>query len=260
MDPTKQFRLDGKIALVTGASSGIGKALCTALHGAGASVALCARREERIVALAASLNDSTDAGARAAGFVMDLQDPANISRAFDNICNQLGVPDVIINNAGIAEPATFLKTDIASLERTIATNFIGPWHVCREAATRLIAARQPGSIVNVASVLGLGAAVGYSSYSASKGALLQLTRSLALEFVRHRIRVNAIAPGWFPTEMNQAFFESDAGRQYVEKLPTGRLGVLDELIAPVLLLASDAGSWVNGVVLPVDGGHHVALA
>jgi NAD(P)-dependent dehydrogenase (short-subunit alcohol dehydrogenase family) len=153
----------------------------------------------------------------------------------------------------------FLKTDAASLQRVMQTNFFGAWNVCQEMARRLSAAQRPGSIINIASVLGLGVAPGYSAYSASKGALIQMTRSLAIEFVRHRIRVNAIAPGWFISEMNAAYFASEAGLAYVKRIPPGRTGDLPELLGPALLLASDAGSYVNGVVLPVDGGHHAAL-
>jgi NAD(P)-dependent dehydrogenase (short-subunit alcohol dehydrogenase family) len=149
--------------------------------------------------------------------------------------------------------------DQGGLERTMATNFTAPWHIAAEAARRLVAAGRPGSIINVASVLALGAAPGYAAYSASKGALVQLTRSLALEFVRHRIRVNALAPGWFVSEMNEAYFASDKGKAYIQRMPPGRTGELQELVGPTLLLASDAGSYVNGVVLPVDGAHHVAL-
>jgi NAD(P)-dependent dehydrogenase (short-subunit alcohol dehydrogenase family) len=122
-----------------------------------------------------------------------------------------------------------------------------------------VAARKPGSIINVASVLALGAGPGYAAYSASKAALVSMTRSLALEFVRYRIRVNALAPGWFVTEMNRDYFATAAGEEYLKKIPPGRAGQLDELVGPALLLASDAGSYVNGVTLPVDGGHSVAL-
>ncbi|MGB8327710.1 MAG: SDR family oxidoreductase, partial [Steroidobacteraceae bacterium] len=165
----------------------------------------------------------------------------------------------VVNSAGIAQPRGFLATTCASLDSVMATNFRGAWAVCHEAATRLVAAREPGSIINVASILGLGAGIGYASYSASKGALVQLTRALALELARNRIRVNALAPGWFVTEMNEEYFKSDAGKAHVARLPGGRTGELHELIGPALLLASDAGSHVNGVILPVDGGHAVAL-
>jgi NAD(P)-dependent dehydrogenase (short-subunit alcohol dehydrogenase family) len=169
------------------------------------------------------------------------------------------VADVVINNAGIAAPATFLKTNADVLHDTMSTNFESAWHVTQEAARRLVAARKPGSIINVASVLALGAGPGYAAYSASKAALVSMTRSLALEFVRYRIRVNALAPGWFVTEMNRDYFATAAGEEYLKKIPPGRAGQLDELVGPALLLASDAGSYVNGVTLPVDGGHLVAL-
>jgi NAD(P)-dependent dehydrogenase (short-subunit alcohol dehydrogenase family) len=130
------------------------------------------------------------------------------------------------------------------------TNFFGPWEMSQEAARRMIAARLGGSLINVASVLGMGSAVGYSSYSASKGALIQLTRTLALEFMKHGIRVNALAPGWFVSEMNQEFFASDAGKAYAQRIPPGRTGELSELVGPVLLLASEAGSYINGTCCP----------
>jgi NAD(P)-dependent dehydrogenase (short-subunit alcohol dehydrogenase family) len=255
-DPTHSFRLDGRVAFITGASSGIGATLATAFAAAGAAVALVARRLERIESLAETIRA---AGGRAVAVQLDVTDLAGIPRAFDQVEQALGCVDLLVNNAGMADPALFLKTDAAALERTMATNFSAPWHLSAEAARRLIAAGRPGSIINVASVLALGTAPGYAAYSASKGALVQLTRSLALEFVRHRIRVNALAPGWFVSEMNEAYFASDKGKAYVQRMPPGRTGELHELLGPALLLASDAGSYVNGVVLPVDGAHHAAL-
>jgi NAD(P)-dependent dehydrogenase (short-subunit alcohol dehydrogenase family) len=255
-DPTRQFRLDGRIAFVTGASSGIGATLARALAAAGARVALVARRLDRIESLAERIEGE---GGSALPVSLDVTDRAAIPGAFDAVERRFGVVDVVINNAGMAEPALFLKTDAAALERTMSTNFTAPWHIAAEAARRLIAAGRPGSIINVASVLALGTAPGYAAYSASKGALVQLTRSMALEFVRHRIRVNALAPGWFVSEMNEAFFASEKGKAYVQRMPPGRTGELHELVGPTLLLASDAGSYVNGVVLPVDGAHHAAL-
>jgi NAD(P)-dependent dehydrogenase (short-subunit alcohol dehydrogenase family) len=255
-DPTRSFRLDGRVAFITGASSGIGATLATAFAAAGASVALVARRLERIEALAATIEA---AGGKALPVPLDVTDRAAIAAAFEFVESRLGVADVVVNNAGMADPALFLKMPAGALERTMATNFTAPWNIAAAAATRLIEAGKAGSIINVASVLALGAAPGYSAYSASKGALLQMTRGLALEFVRHRIRVNALAPGWFVSEMNAAYFASDKGKAYIQRMPSGRTGELQELVGPALLLASDAGSYVNGAVLPVDGGHHVAL-
>lgn len=255
-DPTRTFRLDGRIALVTGASSGIGRALAIAFSRAGARVALAARRVDRLNELAAIM--SADGG-DAVAVALDVTDRAAIVAAFDTVQERLGVPDIILNNAGIAAPALFLKTDDAVLESTMATNFTAAWQVSQEAARRLVAAKRGGSIINVTSILGMGTSVGYSAYSASKAALAHATRTMAIEFVRYGIRVNAIAPGWFVTEMNEDFFDTSEGAAYISKTPPGRAGRLEELTGPALLLASDAGSFVNGAILPVDGGHHVAL-
>jgi NAD(P)-dependent dehydrogenase (short-subunit alcohol dehydrogenase family) len=255
-DPTRLLRLDGRIAFITGASSGIGATLASAFAAAGARVVLAARRKERVDELAARIHDS---GGQALAVALDVTDAAAIHAAFEQAGAHWGVPDIIVNNAGIAEPASFLKTTRASFERTMSTNLLACWDICAESARRLVAAQKPGSIINIASVLALGSAPGYAAYSASKAALVQLTRSLALEFMRHGIRVNALAPGWFISEMNAGYFASDKGQDYIRRMPPGRTGRLEELVGPALLLASDAGSYVNGVVLPVDGGHHVAL-
>ena len=253
---TPSFRLDGKVAMITGASSGIGARLAQSFAAAGAAVALVARRRDRLEALEQELLAS---GAQVVVVELDINDHAALPAAFASIEARLGVADVVINNAGIAAPATLLKTTADVLHDTMSTNFESAWHVTQEAARRLVAARKPGSIINVASVLALGAGPGYAAYSASKAALVSMTRSLALEFVRYRIRVNALAPGWFVTEMNRDYFATAAGEEYLKKIPPGRAGQLDELVGPALLLASDAGSYVNGVTLPVDGGHSVAL-
>ena len=255
-DPVRPFRLDGRVALVTGASSGIGRAIALAFGAAGARGALGARRVDRLESVAAAIRE---AGGEAMTVALDVTDRAAICRALDLIAERYGVVDVVFNNAGIAQPATFLKTDAATLESTMATNFTAAWNVAQETAKRLVAAKKPGSIINVTSVLGMGVGPGYSAYAASKAALAHATRAMALEFVRYGIRVNAVAPGWFVTEMNEAFFATDEGAAYLKKTPPGRAGRLEELVGPALLLASDAGSFVNGVILPVDGAHHVAL-
>ena len=256
-DPTRAFRLDGRIALITGASSGIGRALAIAFAAAGARVALAARRSDRLQSLTTELSKQ---GHDAIAVSLDVTDREAITRAFDEVQSRLGIADLIVNNAGIAEPAMFLKTTPENLEATIATNFTAAWNVSQEGAKRLVAAKQPGAIINITSLLGLGVGPGYAAYAASKAALAQATRAMALEFIRYRIRVNALAPGWFVTEMNEAFFATEEGAAYLKKTPPGRAGRLDELVGPALLLASDAGSFVNGVVLPVDGAHHVALS
>ncbi len=254
---TVNFDLKDRIAIVTGASSGIGASLGKGLAAAGAHVVLAARRLERLQQLAREIEA---AGGRALPLALDLGRPEAIAPFLEAIHAHFGGPaNILINNAGVAEPMRFLKTPRDSLNRTLQTNFVAPWELTREFAVRLVAAKKGGAVLNIGSVLGLGAANGYAAYSASKAALHQLTKSLALELVPFGIRVNAIAPGWFVTEMNQDYFASEAGRAYRAKMPPGRLGELPELLGPALLLVSGAGSYINGVVLPVDGGHAVAL-
>lgn len=253
----ERFSLAGKVALVTGASSGIGYCLARGLAQAGATVVASARRLDRVEALVHDINNS---GAKAIAVAMDVTCSNSVRAAFDAAAAKVGVCDIIINNAGIAAPAPFLETDETSMDAVLDTNFKGIWRVSQEAARRLAGAQRPGAIVNIASILGLGAQPGYSAYAASKGAVIQLTRTLANDLMRYGIRVNAIAPGWFETEMSQLFFASERGQAAIRSMPSRRLGQLDELVGPVIMLASEAGSFVNGVVLPVDGAHHTRLA
>lgn len=256
MRDSTQFSLAGRIALITGASSGIGREVARGLAQAGAKVAVAARRRDKLQTLVEEIGG---AGQQALAVAMDVTDRASVTSAFDEITAQWGTVDVVVNNAGVAEPTHFLKTDDASLDFVMNTNFRGVWHVAQEGAARMVSAGIGGSIINIASVLGLGAQPGQTSYCASKGAVINLTRAMSLDLIRHGIRVNAIAPGWFKTEINEDFFASPAGQAYIEQMPARRLGKLEELVGPVLLLASDAGSFVNGSVLTVDGAHSARL-
>ncbi|MCV6613589.1 MAG: glucose 1-dehydrogenase [Cellvibrionaceae bacterium] len=251
----EQFSLNNRIALVTGASSGIGNCVAKGLATAGAKVVVAARRQDKLQSLVGEIES---AGGEALAVSMDVTDNSSISAAYEQAENHFGVIDVIVNNAGVADAKNFLKIDDDSLDFVMDTNFGGVWHVAQEGAKRLVAAGKPGSIINIASVLGLTAKVGQTAYCASKGAVIQLSRSMALDLMKHNIRVNAIAPGWFKTEINTEYFDSPAGQEYINRMPARRLGNLQELVGPIVLLASEAGSFINGTVLPVDGAIHGA--
>lgn len=246
------FSLDGRTALITGASSGLGRYFAEVLHEAGARVVLAARRVDRIEA------DATRLGERAAAVPMDVAEEASVAAGFERIAERIGVCDVIVNNAGIATTRAALETTAAEWDSVVDVNLRGAFLVAREAARRLIAAGKPGSIVNIASILGERVIAGVASYTASKAGLLHLTRSLAVEWARHRIRVNAIAPGYVATEINTGFFESESGKAMIRRIPQRRLGELADLAGPLLLLASDAGAHMTGSTLTVDGGHSVS--
>ena len=165
------------------------------------------------------------------------------------------MPDIVVNNAGIARQAFFADMTEADWDDVLDTNLKGVFLVAQAAARSMIAGERPGSIINIASILGRRVAKALSSYIAAKSGVIRLTEAMALELSRHRIRVNAIAPGYFVTEMNQAQFDQGAGSELARAVPMGRVGDLPEIGGPLLLLASEAGSYMTGSVLTVDGGH-----
>lgn len=247
------FRLDGRRALVTGASGGLGLHFAGVLAAAGATVVLAARRADRLEAEVARLRTQ---GGNAHAVSLDVTDAASVRAAFDAAEAAAGGPiDLVVNNAGVPGEGRVLDMGEAEWDRVLDTNLKGAWLSGREAARRLAAAGQGGSIVNIASILGLRVAGGVAAYCASKAGLLHLTKAMALELARHRIRVNALAPGYVETDLNRDFFASDAGHKLVQRIPQRRLGQASELDGPLLLLASEAGSYMTGAVLEVDGGH-----
>ena len=255
MNAAPNFRLDGRIALVTGASSGLGRHFAATLAHAGATVALAARRADR---LAAGVADIEAAGGRALAVEMDVTDEASVRAGFAAIEAKLGPADLIVNNAGVAVSRPLLEQTEDDWDSVVDTNLKGAWLVAQEGARRLVAARQAGAIVNIASITGERVAGGVAPYCASKAGLIHLTRAMALELARHGIRVNAIAPGYVETELNHDFLASDAGQRLMARIPQRRFGRAADLDGALLLLAGDAGAYITGSVIAVDGGHLVS--
>ena len=249
------FSLENRTALVTGASSGFGAHFARLLADQGASVVLAARRLERLEALVAELEAG---GARALAVEMDVTRRETVSRAFATAEQHFGPVTVVANNAGVVDSKLAVDLEEDSWDYTLNTNLKGAWLVASEAGKRMIAAEAAGSIVNTASILGLRPAIGQASYATAKAGLVHLTRCLALEWARKDIRVNALCPGFFVTDMNRYFLESKRGQRYLASTPARRAGEFDEISAPFLLLATGAGGFVTGEMLVVDGGHSLS--
>ena len=250
-----RFDLKGRIALVTGASSGLGRHFAQALAAAGASVAVAARRTDR---LAEAVAEIEAADGRAFAVPLDVTDPASVRACFQAVEGRFGTVDLVVNNAGTAVSRPLLEQTDEDWNSVLGTNLQGAWFVAQEGARRMVAAQRGGAIVNIASITGERVAGGVAPYCASKAGLLHLTRAMALELARHGIRVNALAPGYMATELNDAFLASEAGERLRSRIPQRRFGRPEELVGPLLLLASEAGSFITGSVLSVDGGHLVS--
>ena len=250
----KPFDLTSKVALVTGASSGLGAHFARCLGAAGASIVLAARRADRLQSLQADLANGRIA---ATAIDLDVQSGDSISKAFDAAEQALGSLDVVVNNAGISIVKPALEMPEQDWDAVVDTNLRGAWLVAQAAGQRWVAAKRAGTIVNIASILGLRTIGQVAPYNASKAGLIHLTRALAMEWARYRIRVNAICPGYIETEMNSAFWKTPGGQKLIERIPQRRIGQPEHLDGALLLLASEAGSFMTGSVLTVDGGHTV---
>ena len=250
-----RFRLDGRRALVTGASSGLGRHFALSLAQAGASVIVAARSVDRLGETVASIEA---AGGEAVAVPLDVTSVDSVRQAFDAIESGPGIADIVVNNAGVAVSRPLLQQTEEDWDSVLDTNLKGAWLVAQEAARRLVAAKRPGSIVNIASITGERVAGGVVGYCASKAGVIHLTRAMALELARHEIRVNALAPGYVQTELNRDFLVSEAGERLRSRIPQRRFGTAEELDGALLLLASDAGSYITGSVLAADGGHLVS--
>lgn len=248
------FDVGGRIALVTGASSGLGDNFARVLARHGATVAVAARRVDRLAALVADIERD---GGKAVPVTMDVSDPASVAAGIAEVVAHAGTPDIVVNNAGVAQVKPSLDLTEEDWRGVMNTNLDGAWRVAQGSARAMVAAGKGGSIINIASVLGMRVATNLLAYAAAKAALIQVTEALALEWARHRIRVNAIAPGYIETEMNRDFFKSEAGQAVVKRVPQRRIGTPADLDGALLLLASDASSYMTGSTVVVDGGHVV---
>ncbi len=251
-DLLQPFSLKDKVALVTGASSGFGRHFATVLSQAGAKVVLAARRTELIQAEADKI---IAGGGEAMAVTMDVTSSASIAAALDEIESAFGVVTIVVNNAGITIPKLLLDLSDDNWTNVIDTNLTGVAYVARESARRMIAAGVGGSIVNIASILAERVQKALTNYAASKAAVVQFTKAAALEFAQYNIRVNALCPGYFNTDLNSEWFKTSEGQALIKRIPQRRTGTLSELNGPLLLLASDAGSLMTGSAVTVDGGH-----
>ena len=249
-DPLNTFRLDGKVAIVTGASSGIGAQTVKLFSSLGAKVIAAARREDRLQELA---NQYPNVMA----VKCDVGDEADCKNLVEIVIKEYEKIDILINNAGISDPIPALEEDLNQFKRVIQIDLISCFHLAQLCAQHMETQETGGAIVNVASIHGF---VGSSpnnqpGYTAAKGGLINLTRELALEWARHGIRVNAIAPGYISTELTDEMIAGESGRKWIERnTPMRRPGEVNELDGAMLLLASDAGSYITGETIAIDGG------
>jgi 3-oxoacyl-[acyl-carrier protein] reductase len=256
MSARELFDLTGRIALVTGASSGLGVRFAQVLAGEGAAVVLVARRADRLAAVKAGIEET---GGRAIAVAADVLDRDAMTRAFEQAQAAFGCVTILVNNAGVAHANRALDLPEEEWRRVIGTNLDAVFFWAQEAARRMLAAGERGAIINIASVLGFGVAKGTLAYAVAKSGVIQLTKALALELAFKGIRVNAIAPGWFVTDINRGYLTGEEGAALKREIPVGRFGEDGDLDGALLLLASEAGRYMAGATLVVDGGQMVAL-
>jgi gluconate 5-dehydrogenase len=252
--PTELFDLSGRTAIVTGGGSGIGRQMATGLAEAGANVVLCARKPERCEAVAADLE--RDLGVRAVGMRCDVRDPNEVQAVVERASAELGSIDILVNNAGTSWGAPAEDHPLEGWQKVIDVNLTGVF-LFAQAAGRVMIEQKAGKIVNIASVAAFGGAppdlMNAVAYNASKAGVVGFTRDLATKWARHGINVNAIAPGWFPSDMNKVLLDARPD-DYLEHIPLRRFGGPDDLKGAVVFLASPASDYVTGQVVVVDGG------
>jgi NAD(P)-dependent dehydrogenase (short-subunit alcohol dehydrogenase family) len=252
--PIDRFDLTDRSALVTGAGKGIGRAIAVALARAGADVALASRTQADLEEVAEEIRSL---GRCALAVLADIGDEEQIQLMVRRVLEGHGRIDILVNNAGIEGGGSVIEMDAAHWDRVMAVNLRGPMLCCKYVGPHMIE-RRSGKVINVASVLASRVSRYMGPYAASKGALVQLTRTLALEWIAHNVQVNALCPGYILTPMNERFFKTQRGKKLVEELPIGRLGKTSEIEGAAVFLASDATSYMTGATLYIDGGHSLA--
>jgi NAD(P)-dependent dehydrogenase (short-subunit alcohol dehydrogenase family) len=255
MGAAQIFNLAGKVALVTGASSGLGERFAEVLAENGAAVALVARRTGRLAALKARIEK---AGGRAIAVEADVRERAAMLAAFEATETAFGTVTVLVNNAGVVQAGRAVELAEEDWRRVLSINLDAVFYWAQEAARRMLAATKAGSIINIASVLGFSPDKGVIAYATAKAGVVQLTKALALELAFKGVRVNAIAPGWIATEINRDYLNGP-GAGMKRQIPMGRFGEVDDLDGALLLLASDAGRYMTGTTIVADGGQLAAL-
>ncbi|MGB8895407.1 MAG: glucose 1-dehydrogenase [Pseudolabrys sp.] len=256
MKAAKMFSVTGRVALVTGASSGLGTQFAKALADNGAAVALVARRADRLKALKGEIESK---GGKAVAVEADVTDRAAMARAFDAAEKAFGTVTILVNNAGIAHGGRAVEMPPEEWHKVVSTNLDAVFFWAQEAARRMLAANKQGAIVNIASVLGFAVSKGAVAYAAAKAGVVQVTKALAVELAFKGVRVNAIAPGWFVTEINNDYLAGEAGAAIKREIPMGRFGNPGDLDGALLLLTSNAGSYITGATIVVDGGQVVQI-
>jgi 3-oxoacyl-[acyl-carrier protein] reductase len=256
MTAAELFDLTGRVALVTGASSGLGVRFAEVLAGAGAAVALVARRTDRLAAVKERIEA---AGGRAVAIGADVLDRTAMARAFAEAEQAFGTVTILVNNAGVAHAHRAVDLPEEEWRRILGTNLDAVFFCAQEAARRMLAAGKSGAIVNIASVLGLSVSKGTVAYAVAKAGVIQLTKTLALELAYRGVRVNAIAPGWIVTDLNRDYLLSEQGAAIKREIPVGRFGEERDLDGALLLLVSDAGRFIAGTTIVVDGGQLVGI-
>lgn len=255
MTSREGLKLQGKTALVTGASSGLGQRFALVLARAGARVALAARRSEKLAKLAEEISAFDG---RAIPIRLDVTDPASVRTAVEEAETELGPIDILINNSGVSVQKRLSDITPADYDQVMNTNAKGAFFVAQEVAKRMIARGTKGRIVNIASVAGLRPLSQLSVYSMSKAAVVQMTRAMALEWGRHGININAICPGYIETEMNRDYWPTDAGKKMISMLPRRRVGQPEHLDGMLMLLVGPDSDFINGAIIPVDDGQTAA--